>query len=351
MPRFKKELRTLTRNEANHGREAHATKNMSLLTVDNLRTYFHTREDVVRAVDGVSFHVEPGEVVGIVGESGSGKSVLCYSLLGLIPMPPGRIESGTAYFDGADLLQSSASRLRAFRGCRISMIFQDPMTALNPFMRVGRQVKEPLRLHTGCTPAEAHRSAVEGLRAVGIQDAEQRMGAYPHEFSGGMRQRVMIAMALITRPQLLIADEPTTALDVTVQAQILALIKERQRELGMAVLLITHDMGVIAGMCDRVLVMYAGRIVESGTARDVFHRTGHPYTRALLASMPAAQEKGKRLYTIPGLPPDLACQRPGCAFAPRCAHAADFCLKDECPLVEVEPGHATACIREVRKEL
>lgn len=324
---------------------------MPLLNVENLRTYFHTREDIVRAVDGVSFHIEPGEAVGIVGESGSGKSVLCYSLLGLIPTPPGRIESGTAHFDGADLLRCSAAGLRAVRGRRISMVFQDPMTALNPFMRVGRQVTEPLRLHTRCSRAEAWARAVEGLRAVGIQDAEQRMEAYPHEFSGGMRQRVMIAMALITRPQLLIADEPTTALDVTVQAQILALIKERQRELKMAVLLITHDMGVIAGMCDRVLVMYAGRIVEAGTARGVFYRTKHPYTRALLASMPAAQERGKRLYTIPGMPPDLSRECRGCAFAPRCAHAIDSCRVDACPLVEVEPGHATACAREVRKEL
>lgn len=324
---------------------------MSLLTVDNLRTYFHTREDVVRAVDGVSFHVEPGEVLGIVGESGSGKSVLCYSMLGLIPMPPGRLESGSARFDGTGLFECTASELRRVRGRRISMIFQDPMTALNPFMQIGRQVMEPLMLHTNCTRAKARASAIDALRAVGIQDAEQRMRAYPHEFSGGMRQRVMIAMALITRPQLLIADEPTTALDVTVQAQILALIKERQRELGMAVLLITHDMGVIAGMCDRVLVMYAGRMVEAGSTRDVFYRTKHPYTRALLASMPAAQEKGKRLYTIPGMPPDLARGQPGCAFAPRCTHADELCRANECPLMEVEPGHATACLRVVRKEL
>ncbi|HNT88311.1 MAG TPA: ABC transporter ATP-binding protein, partial [Candidatus Hydrogenedentes bacterium] len=245
---------------------------MALLTVENLRTYFHTREGVVRAVDGVSFDVAPGETVGIVGESGCGKSVLNYSLLGLIPMPPGRIESGSARFDGIDLLGCGASRLRSVRGKRIAIIFQDPMTALNPFMRVGRQITEPLLLHDRVPRREAVARAVAMLEAVGIQDAPERLRAYPHEFSGGMRQRVMIAMALITRPQLLIADEPTTALDVTVQAQILALIKEQQRALGMAMILVTHDMGVIAGNCDRVLVMYAGRIVESGSTRDIFHR-------------------------------------------------------------------------------
>jgi ABC-type dipeptide/oligopeptide/nickel transport system ATPase component len=241
---------------------------VSLLNVENLRTSFHTRAGVVRAVDGVSFSIEPGETVGIVGESGSGKSVTAYSLLRLIPMPPGRIEEGAAPFDGTDLLHCSKRELRAIRGGRISMIFQDPMTALNPYMKIGPQVMEPLRVHRGLSRGQARERAVEALEAVGIPEARKRLDAYPHQFSGGMRQRVMIAMALITRPALLIADEPTTALDVTVQAQILALIKKLQQDTGTAVLLITHDMGIVAGTCDRVLVMYAGRVVESAPTRE-----------------------------------------------------------------------------------
>ena len=322
-----------------------------LLEVNGLRVWFHTREGVVRAVDDVSFDVQSGEVLGIVGESGSGKSVLNYSLLGLIPMPPGRIESGSARFGDLDLLRCSPAARRAIRGRRISMIFQDPMTALNPFMRIGRQVMEPVLFHEGGSRKAARARTLEALNAVGIPDAARRMDAYPHEFSGGMRQRVMIAMALITRPSLLIADEPTTALDVTVQAQILRLIKERRRESGMSVILVTHDMGVIAGMCDRVLVMYAGRIVESGAVRHIFHRPAHPYTRALLASMPAVQEKGKQLHTIPGLPPDLASEIPGCPFAPRCDYAVDACRRPPMPLQLVAEGHATACPRVLSGEV
>jgi oligopeptide transport system ATP-binding protein len=324
---------------------------MALLDVQDLRTYFHTRNGVVRAVDGVSFSIEPGETLGIVGESGSGKSVTAYSLLGLIPRPPGRIESGSARFDNTDLLRTTRSELRAIRGGRISMIFQDPMTALNPYMRIGPQVAEPLRIHRGVSRKEAARKTIEALEAVGIPDAASRLSAYPHQFSGGMRQRVMIAMALITRPKILIADEPTTALDVTVQAQILALIKKLQQETGSAVILITHDMGIVAGTCDRVLVMYAGRIVESGPTRDIFYNPRHPYTQALLESLPAAHAKKEALLTIPGLPPDLSQNIDACAFAPRCRYARDICTVRRPDLVELEPGRSTACVRVQQGEL
>lgn len=291
---------------------------MPLLQVDDLTTYFHTRNGTVRAVEGVSFHVRRGETLGIVGESGSGKSVTCYSMLGLIPMPPGRIERGRAIFDGkTDLLNCSPKELQSIRGKRISMIFQDPMTSLNPFLRVSTQIMEPLQLHEKVTKKEGLRRAIQALEEVGITEASRRVHFYPHEFSGGMRQRVMIAMAMITQPDLLIADEPTTALDVTVQAQILELIRMRQVANESAVILITHDLGVVAGMCDRINVMYAGRLVETGTAEDIFERAQHPYTIALKRSIPSLGKKGKPLYTIPGLPPDLSKPIPGDAFALR----------------------------------
>jgi oligopeptide transport system ATP-binding protein len=324
---------------------------MPLLNVNNLRTYFHTREGVVRAVDGVSFTLEPGETLGIVGESGSGKSVANLSLLGLVPTPPGRIESGSAQFEGHDLLRCTRAQIREVRGKRISMIFQDPMTALNPYLRIGDQLTEPLRIHERCSRTDARARAVAMLEKVGIQDAARRMREYPHRFSGGMRQRVMIAMALITRPQVLIADEPTTALDVTVQAQILELIRSMQRELGMAVILITHDLGVIAETCDRVLVMYAGRIAESAPVDDLFRNPRHPYTRALMASIPATQRKGARLYTIRGAPPDLTKPFAGCPFAPRCDHAVDRCTTNPPELLGVGPRHASACLRVQDGEL
>jgi oligopeptide transport system ATP-binding protein len=318
---------------------------MSLLQVDNLTTYFHTRDGVVRAVDGVSFSLEKGKTLGIVGESGSGKSVTCYSLLGLIPVPPGKIESGSASFDGQDLLQTTPRQLRDIRGRRISMIFQDPMTALNPYMTIGAQLMEPLRVHSNTSESEASQKAIEMLEAVGIQDAPQQMKAYPHQFSGGMRQRVVIAMALITEPDLLIADEPTTALDVTVQAQVLELINSMQKKKGMAVILVTHDLGVIAGTCDDVLVMYAGRICESASARDLFARQCHPYTKALLNSLPSMNTDGKELYSIPGMPPDLTRPIQGCPFAPRCEHAHDRCRAGSVHLQAIESSRATACIR------
>ncbi len=279
---------------------------MPLLEVTDLRTYFHTRRGVYRAVDGVSFSVEKGETLGIVGESGSGKSVTCSSLLGLIPQPPGRIESGQALFDGTDLLHCSPAELRAIRGRRIEMIFQDPMTSLNPYLRISEQLIEPLLIHEKISKADALARGLAMLEAVGIPNAAQRLHSYPHEFSGGMRQRVMIAMALITKPDLLIADEPTTALDVTVQAQILELLKKLQRELGMAVLFITHDLAVVSGLCDRVQVMYAGRVVESADTRSIFRSPQHPYTKALQRCIPALQDKGRELFAIPGMPPDLS---------------------------------------------
>lgn len=323
---------------------------MSRLKVHNLTTSFHTRNGVVRAVDGVSFDVGPNETLGIVGESGSGKSVTCYSLLGLLPQPPAKIEAGSAYFEGRDLLKLSSSELQAVRGKRISMIFQDPMTALNPFMTIGEQLIEPLLLHeTDITREIAWNRGEEALKEVGIHDVARRMRSYPHQFSGGMRQRVMIAMALITRPQLLIADEPTTALDVTVQAQILELIKRLQRERGMGVVFISHDLGVIAGQADRVAVMYAGKIVEKGLAKDLFYHPTHPYTRALLASIPARHAlSGSRensLYTIPGFPPDLSQEILGCAFAPRCEYTVEMCKKIRPSLKESSETQLNACLR------
>jgi oligopeptide transport system ATP-binding protein len=324
---------------------------MPLLTVTDLRTHFHTRNGIYRAVDGVSFSVERGETLGIVGESGSGKSVTCYSIMGLIPQPPGRIESGTAMFDGVDLLRCSQKTARSIRGKRVSMIFQDPMTSLNPYLRVSEQVIEPLLIHDKLTKKEALHRALEMMEAVGINDAARRIHFYPHEFSGGMRQRVMIAMALITRPELLIADEPTTALDVTVQAQILDLIRKLQKDLGMAVIFVTHDLGVVAGLCDRVQVMYGGRIMETADAMALFNSPLHPYTRALQRSIPALQPKGKELFTIPGLPPDVSKPIPGCAFAARCSFTAPECVAARPELLEASPGHLHACVRSRKGEI
>ena len=324
---------------------------MPLLEVTDLRTHFHTRNGVVRAVDGVSFALEKGETLGLVGESGSGKSVTCQSLLRLVPQPPARL-AGRALFAGTDLLSCSARELRAIRGRRIGMIFQDPMTSLNPYLRISEQLIEPLLIHERLSRRDALARGLAMLEAVGINDAAARLHHYPHEFSGGMRQRVMIAMALIARPELLIADEPTTALDVTVQAQILDLIRRLQRELGMAVIFITHDLGVVAGLCDRVQVMYAGRIVESATTTDLFARPQHPYTRALQRSIPALQPKGAELFTIPGLPPDLSRLPPGCPFAPRCEFAVEKCRTgDAPPLAETQLAHHSACLRVQAGEL
>ena len=316
-----------------------------LLRVENLRTHFHTRAGIVRAVDDVSFSIDDGETLGIVGESGSGKSVTCLSLLRLIPSPPGRIEGGRAQFGGTDLLHCDEQQLRPIRGHDIAMIFQDPMSSLNPYMRVGDQVIEPLIIHQRTSHSEAWRLGTNALREVGIQDAEKSMRAYPHEFSGGMRQRVMIATALIAKPKLLMADEPTTALDVTVQAQILELIRKMQGDLGTAVIFITHDIGIVSGFCDRVLIMYAGRIVESAPTEQVFYQPKHPYNQALQRAIPALHKKGEELYTIPGAPPDLTKSIAGCPFAPRCEFAREQCVTSEIVLKEVAPNHQSACLR------
>ena len=324
---------------------------MALLEVDDLRTSFHTRNGVVRAVDGVSFCIDRGETLGIVGESGSGKSVTCLSLLGLVPQPPGRIEGAGAVLEGIDLLRCPQEVLRGIRGRRIAMIFQDPMTSLNPYMTIEEQLMEPLLIHEKIGRAAAARMALQALQEVGVPEAEQRIRSYPHQFSGGMRQRVMIAMALIGKPDLLIADEPTTALDVTVQAQILDLIAQQQRQRGVAVIFISHDLSVVAGFCDRVMVMYAGRVVETADTRAIFREPKHPYTRALQRSRPAMQAKGAELHVIPGLPPDLSRPVPGCAFAPRCEFAVADCGRTEMRLQDVGAGQASACLRVQRGEL
>ena len=321
---------------------------MSLLQVTDLRTSFYTRNGVYRAVDGVSFSVARGETLGIVGESGSGKSVTCYSIMGLVPQPPGRIESGTAVFDGVDLLHCTPTQSRSIRGKRVAMIFQDPMTSLNPYTRISEQLIEPLLIHEKISKPAALRRGLEVLEAVGINDAERRMNLYPHEFSGGMRQRVMIAMALITRPELLIADEPTTALDVTIQAQILELMEELQRKRGLSVLLITHDLGVVAEVADRVAVMYTGRIVEESTVEELFKRPKHPYTEGLLRSVPkltaADVVKKERLETIEGVVPSPTNLPPGCHFAPRCPYRLPRCTEEEIPLYQLESGAQVRCV-------
>jgi oligopeptide transport system ATP-binding protein len=318
--------------------------NRTILSVKDLRTHFATEDGVVPAVDGVSFELKKGETLGIVGESGSGKSVTNLSIMRLIQSPPGKIAGGTITFDGADLLSMSDDEIRKVRGKRIAMIFQDPMTSLNPFLKISKQLGEVTRLHLGHSPQQARRHAIEMLRTVGIPDAESRIDSYPHEFSGGMRQRVMIAMALSCDPELLIADEPTTALDVTIQAQILELIKDLKTRLGTSVILITHDLGVVAGMADRIIVMYAGRVFEQAATAELFGAPANPYTKGLLKSVPdPAHEKGEPLYQIPGLPPDLAKLGPGCPFADRCERAEEICTREFPPFVEVAPDHHSLC--------
>lgn len=318
-----------------------------LLQVEDLKTYFFMRSGVVRAVDGVSFEVNRGETVGIVGESGSGKTVTALSILRLVP-EPGRIVSGRILFtvDGQqkDVVQLSDEEIREFRGNDVAMIFQDPMTSLNPVLRVGFQVKEAMTAHSRFSPREAAARVVPLFKRVRIPAAEQRTRAFPHQFSGGMRQRVMIAMGLSNEPSLILADEPTTALDVTVQAQIIELLRELNRELGTAIVLITHNLAVVASLCTRVFVMYAGRIVEQGPTREIFHNPQHPYTWSLLRSLPRLDETRRdKLLTIAGLPPDLTNPPPGCKFHPRCRFRIDRCLEEEPPLEEVAPGQRARC--------
>ncbi|MEY3031646.1 MAG: hypothetical protein RLZZ622_121 [Planctomycetota bacterium] len=315
-----------------------------VLEVHDLRTHFQTDDGVVKAVDGVSFTVRRGETLGIVGESGSGKSVACLSALRLVPTPPAVHPSGQVHFGGRDLLSLPERELEQLRGNRLAMIFQDPLTALNPYLSVARQLTEVLEVHQGATPAAARQAAIAMLTRVGISDAARRIDQYPHQFSGGMRQRVMIAMALLCGPELLFADEPTTALDVTIQAQILDLISELQAALGTAVVLITHDLGVVAGTADRVAVMYAGRIVEEGSTAEVFANPLHPYTRGLLASMPRIDTPlQERLTAIPGLPPDLGHLPSGCPFHPRCSLAADRCRREYPEAVRASDTHRAVC--------
>jgi oligopeptide transport system ATP-binding protein len=324
----------------------------NLLEVKNLRTYFDTEDGIVKAVDDVSFGLKRGETLGIVGESGSGKSVTNLSIIRLVPDPPGKIVSGGVIFNGSDLLLLPTEGIRKIRGRRIAMIFQDPMTSLNPFMKISRQLMEMTQLHLGHTKSQAYDHAIRMLETVGIPDARDRADNYPHEFSGGMRQRVMIAMALSCEPELLIADEPTTALDVTIQAQILELIKKLKRETGTSVMLITHDLGVVAGMTDHVIVMYAGKIFEQARTSELFSTPGNPYTKGLLRSVPdPAAEQGK-LYQIPGLPPDVAHLKPGCPFAPRCERVEEICHKEFPPFVQLNADHYSLChfAREVYSE-
>ncbi|HEX7173838.1 MAG TPA: ABC transporter ATP-binding protein [Pyrinomonadaceae bacterium] len=320
-----------------------SSNNGTLLSVRDLRTYFDTEDGVVKAVDGITFDLERGETLGIVGESGSGKSVTNLSIIRLIPQPPGRIVSGEVIFHGQDILTLSTDEVRKIRGKRISMIFQDPMTSLNPFMRISKQLMEITRLHLGHTKDQAYEHAIKMLEIVGIPDARTRVDSYPHEFSGGMRQRVMIAMALSCEPELLIADEPTTALDVTIQAQILELIKQLKADTGTSVILITHDLGVVAGMTDHIIVMYAGKVFEQAPTRELFSCPGNPYTKGLLRSVPDPTSEQGKLYQIPGLPPDVAHLPPGCPFAPRCERAEDICRQEFPPFVQLNAEHFSLC--------
>ena len=324
-----------------------------LLEVQGLETTFKTPDGVVHAVNGVSFQLQEGVTLGVVGESGCGKSVTMLSILGLIPSPPGKIVEGSANFFGRDLLKMSVDEIREIRGAQISMVFQDPMTSLNPVLTVGRQLTEPLMLHLGMTKQQAEDRAAELLEMVGIPKAKDRLSDFPHQFSGGMRQRVMIAMALSCSPQLLIADEPTTALDVTIQAQLTDLIKRLRNELGMAIIWITHDLGVVAGLAQRVIVMYGGYIIEEAPVNELFANPLHPYTVGLIGSLPRLDESGQRqLTSIEGVPPLLFEKPKHCPFAPRCKWVMEKCWNENPPLELVAPEHRVACWAwpEVKKE-
>jgi peptide/nickel transport system ATP-binding protein len=330
-------------------RAASSEPTMALLEIRGLKTHFKTDAGWLHAVDGVDLSVNAGETVCVVGESGSGKSVTAMSVLQLVPMPPGRIVAGQVLWDGRDLVPLAPAEMRKLRGREIGVVFQEPMTALNPVYTVGEQISEGLRLHEGLSRAAAMDRAAELLALVHIPMAARRVRDYPHQFSGGMRQRVMIAMALACKPRLLIADEPTTALDVTIQAQILDLLGELKERLGMAVLLITHAMGVVAEVAQRVVVMYAGQVIEEGTVEEVFERPWHPYTQGLIRSIPridADASRGSRLVSIPGTVPSLVEPPPGCRFAPRCAYAREACRQATPALREVGTGHRVACILE-----
>lgn len=321
---------------------------MSLLSVKDLRTSFFTSSGEVKAVNGISFNLEEGKVLGIVGESGSGKSVTAYSILQILTNP-GRIIGGSVKLKGKELVGCSKEDMQKIRGNQISIIFQDPMTSLNPVFTIGNQLMEAILLHTNRNKEQAKERAIEMLKLVGVNEPEKRINQYPHEFSGGMRQRVMIAMALACEPDILIADEPTTALDVTIQAQILDLMKDLQKQLGMAIILITHDLGVVADMCDEIIVMYAGQISERGTSDDIFYNPKHEYTKGLLKSIPTAQDEKQRLKPIAGNPVDLLNMPDGCPFAPRCENAMKVCLVKNPVELKIEGEHTSRCWMNVRE--
>ena len=315
-----------------------------LIDVQNLETHFKTPDGIVHAVNGVSFNLKEGETLGVVGESGCGKSVTMLSCLRLIPSPPGKIVAGKAIFRGKDLLKMDSEEIRQIRGGQISMVFQDPMTSLNPVMTIGKQMAEPLMLHLNMNAEQARNRSIELLGMVGIPNAADRLKEYPHQYSGGMRQRVMIAMALVCTPQILIADEPTTALDVTIQAQIVELAKALRDDLGMAIIWITHDLGIIAGLADEVAVMYGGFIIEMAPVRELYGHPNHPYTLGLLGSLPRMDETGqRRLVSIDGLPPVLLEKPNFCPFAPRCKYVVERCWKENPPLMQISPDHRVAC--------
>lgn len=314
-----------------------------LLSIEDLKTWFYTDDGIARAVDGVSYAIRPGETLGVVGESGCGKSVTAMSVLQLVPTPPGKYVGGEILFKGENLLEKSEAEMRKIRGKEISVIFQEPMTSLNPVFRVGDQIGESLRLHEGMTKAQARERSIELLKQVGIPSPEQRIDEYPHQLSGGMKQRVMIAIALACNPSLLIADEPTTALDVTIQAQILELLRDLQREKGMAILMITHDLGVVAENADHVVVMYAGKVVESAPVEELFENPKHPYTVGLFRSLPRLEQESERLEVIEGNVPNPLQFPSGCKFRPRCPHASETCAATEPDLNQIDPKHHVAC--------
>ena len=319
----------------------------NILSVQNLHTSFHTDKGEVKAVNGVTFNLEKGKILGIVGESGSGKSVTAYSIMRILEKN-GRITEGKILYKGQDIAEFSEKQMREFRGKCCSIIFQDPMTSLNPVFTVGNQLKEAIELHTDRKGKEAEARAIEMLTLVGVNEPEKRVKQYPYELSGGMRQRVMIAMALACEPDILIADEPTTALDVTIQAQILELMQSLQKKLGMAIIMVTHDLGVIADMCDEIIVMYGGRVCERGTAEDIFYRPHHEYTKGLLRSIPNVDRIGEKLIPIPGTPINLLNMPKGCAFCPRCEEAMKICIEEQPPEMQMPDGHFASCWLNVK---
>lgn len=326
------------------------TANTPILKVEELQTTFFTDDGEIPAVDNVNFHVNEGEIIGIVGESGCGKSVTSLSVMGLVPSPPGKVTGGKILFKDEDLTKATEKRMREIRGNEIAMIFQEPMTSLNPVFTIGNQLVEAIRIHKKNTKAQAKQDAIRIMELVGLPRADELMNEYPHQLSGGMRQRVMIAMAMACDPQVLIADEPTTALDVTIQAQILKLMKQLNKELNTAVILITHDLGVVAETCERLIVMYSGKVVEEGSVQDIFKDPQHPYTKGLIQSVPDMRFKKQKLYSIPGSVPKPGSIKHGCRFAARCEYAFDRCLTETPELYQTAPGHTSRCFLYDGKE-